>query len=446
MDDMLNMDSAGFTNYAADVKLPAFRFKRGGRNVYTITPTLEMALDLLPTPDPRKKFPNNRLLNEPHGRAWGNYWEKNEESWGCPPGLVSTPVPLDGRFEVTAQLNGMSVGVLSLPRDFAQQSEILDMQHRAYGWHSKRREVSERILKTSNLLQEAKRTDQSEAALALEVQLKTLGHSKERFARECISVEIAEMSEKQHRDLFSNIASKALAINATQIVNFDESQAINRIARAVQSHPLLDGRVDWDKRNATDTKKTPNSNLISGANLADLVRPFALGHPVGRVLEGRNQALAAKEQPITTQVSNFLTALMVAFPDLGLSDDDGSPLVPAYEVRANSLLGSSTMLRALATAYYRLTRTADERDRSVEPKMNHDEVVAFFEDLAPYMAVPLKAGNLWLRSGVFADPADGEVRAPGARSQEIKQLADLVTGWALGEDLEKGPLAEGDLD
>ena len=62
----LNLTEAGFTDYAADVKLPAFRFYRGGRPVYTVTPTLEMAMDLLPKPDPRKKFPNNRLLNEPH--------------------------------------------------------------------------------------------------------------------------------------------------------------------------------------------------------------------------------------------------------------------------------------------------------------------------------------------------------------------------------------------
>ncbi|WP_028652768.1 DNA sulfur modification protein DndB [Nocardioides halotolerans] len=439
-DTTLNLDSAAFTNYAADVKLPAFRFTRGGRHVYTITPTLEMAMDLLPKPDPAKKFPNNRLLNVPHARAWGTYWEKNEKSWGCPPGLISTPVSLSPRFATTTTLNGMAVGVLSLPRDFAQESEILDMQHRVFGWHEKRREVSEKILKLSNMIADAKAKGENEAVTALTPQLKALQHTKERLARECITIEIAEMSDAQHRDLFSNIASKALAINATQIVNFDESQALNRIARAVQSHPLLDGRVDWDKRSATDTKRVPNHNLVSGSNLADLVRPFALGHPVGRVMEGRNKALESQEQSITTQVSNFLTALMTAFPELAMSDEDGSPLVSAPEVRATSLLGSSTVLRALATAYYRLTRVKDERDRPLTPEMTHDEVVSYFEELAPFMKLPITKKSPWLKTGVFPDPGDGEVKAPGARSQEIKQLADLVTGWALGEDLGKGPL------
>lgn len=440
-DTDLNLDGAGFTNYAADVDLPAFRFNRGGRPIYTITPTLEMAMDLLPKPDPRKKFPNNRLLNEAHARGWGTYWEKNEKTWGCPAGLISTPISLAPRFKATTTINGMAVGVLKLPRDFAQQSEILDMQHRIYGWHDKRREVSEKILKVSNLLAEAKTYDEA-AVPALQAQLNALEHTRERFAKECLTVEIAaEISDKQHRDLFSNIASKALAINATQIVNFDESQAINRIARAVQSHPLLDGRVDWDKRNATDTKKTPNHSLISGSNLADLVRPFALGHPVGRVAEGRNAALAAKEQAITSHVSNFLTALMSAFPEFAVDPTDGSPVMAASEVRATSLLGSPTVLRALASAYYRLTRTIDERDRHVAPEMSHEEAVSYFKSLSPHMSLPITKGNGWLKTGVFPDPGEtGEVRAPGARSQEIKNLARLLTDWALGVDLDKGPL------
>ena len=44
------------------------------------------------------------------------------------------------------------------------------------------------------------------------------------------------------------------------------------------------------------------------------------------------------------------------------------------------------MLRALATAYYRLTRTVDERDKPVTPEMDHEEVVAYFKELAPFMA------------------------------------------------------------
>lgn len=438
-DPSLGLDAAAFTNYAADVKLPAFRYTRGGQPIYTINPTLEMVLDLLPKPDPKKKFPNNRLLNEPHAKAWGHYWEKNEHSWGCPAGLVSTPDSLNDRFTSTAALNGMQIGVLSLPRDFALASEILDMQHRIYGWHDKRREISQRLLKLQNLVVEAKKTGQNESVAALEAQIKALVHQKERFARECITVEIAVMSDKQHRDLFSNIASKALAINATQIANFDESQAINRIARAVQSHPVLDNRVDWDKRNATDTKAKANHNLISGANLADLVRPFALGHPVGRVAEGRNEQLAAREQPITNHVMNFLTALMDSFPEFAISPEDGSPIMPAHEVRQSSLLGSPTILRALATAYYRLTRKADERDRAVEPDMTHDEAVVFFKELAPYTGLPIAAGNRWLTTGVFPDPGDGSVRAPGARSQEIKSLAEQITAWGKGQRT-TGPL------
>ena len=72
-------------------------------------------------------------------------------------------------------------GFSSLPRDFAQQSEILDMQHRVYGWHDKRRDMSERIIKMSNLLQDAKDSGQKESVAALQVQLKALQHTRDRF-------------------------------------------------------------------------------------------------------------------------------------------------------------------------------------------------------------------------------------------------------------------------
>jgi hypothetical protein len=41
---------------------------------------------------------------------------------------------------------------------------------------------------------------------------------------------------------------------------------------------------------------------------------------------------------------------------------------------------------------------------------------------------------------LFPDPGDGSVRAPGARSQEIKSLAEQITAWAMGQRA-IGPLA-----
>lgn len=436
----LDFDASAVSTYSADVTLPALRFMRGGREWYVVTPTLTMALDLLPEPNPNYKFPNNRLLNPAHARQWGTYWEKNPKEWGCPAGLVSTAESLKAGFTESGSANGTSVGVLSLPRDFGHRSEILDMQHRIYGWHLKRREISDRALKLRSLILEARESGQTASLATLEAELARLGSTLKRFDHECITVEIAVMSNAQHRDLFSKIASKALPINATQIADFDESQAINRIARSVQTHPLLDGRIDWNKRTATDTKATPNFNLMSGATLADIVRPFALGHIVGRINDARNSLIGSNESAVVNHVNQFLNALSEAFPEFALADD-GEPVQHAAQIRATSLLGSTSVLRVLATAYYRLTRNSDEQYRPIQRQMTHEDVVSFFKQLAPHMSNQIDENSPWLRTGVFpTPPEDGFVTAPGARAQELKRFAELVEHWALGRDLDLSPL------
>lgn len=436
----LGFDGVGFSEYAKDVKLPAFRITRGGQPIYTVCPTIEMVLDLLPTPDPKKKFPNNRLLHVPHAVSWGKYWEKNPKSWGCPAGLVSTPTSLETRFEKSASTNGMQIGVLSLPHDFAQRSEILDMQHRIYGWYDKRRDLGERIIASQKSLEVAKKEGNSALVKEYEKRIHELELTRARFGQECITVEICELSQEQHRDLFANIASQALSINKAQIADFDESQAINRIARAVQAHPLIKGRVNWDKVKVSDTKAKPSADVLSGANLVDIVRPFAIGALTGNVPEGKNEQLKTKEKSIGGHVDRFLTALTEGFPEYALDEADNSLKVHPADARATSLLGSSTVLRSLAMAYYKLTRSTNEKGQNISPELTHEEAVAYFQELAPHMSVPLSPDSPWFETGVFPEPKAGkDVRAPGARAQELKSLADQLTDWGRGVRLQ-GPL------
>lgn len=438
----LGMSNTGFASYAKEIDLPAFRITRGGQPIYTICPTIEMVLDLLPTPDPQKKFPNNRLLHVPHAVSWGKYWEQNPASWGCPAGLVSTPTSLEPRFHMTAAANGMQVGVLKLPHGFAQRSEILDMQHRIYGWYDKRRDIGERIIAAQKGLEIAKKSGPDALVIQYESKIANLEVTRTRFSQECITVEICELSQEQHRDLFANIASKALSINAAQIADFDESQAINRVARAVQNHPMISGRVNWDRVKVTDTKAKPSSDVISGANLVDLVRPFAIGTLTGRVPDGKNEQLKTKEKSLVGQVQNFLTALTEGFPEFEIDSTDNSLKVHPADVRASSLLGSTTILRGLAMAYYRLTRVTDEKGKTVVPELSHAAAVKYFAELSPHMGVPLSPDSRWFETGVFPDPKNGsEVRAPGARAQELKSLADQLTDWGRGLRL-SGPLGD----
>lgn len=97
-DNSLSGGLGDVPSYSTDIPLHAFRFHRGKRVVYTISPTISMALDLLPKPDPSVPFPNNRPISVAHAKAWGDYWESHEEGWGC---------PLDScRFEMTCPTSG----------------------------------------------------------------------------------------------------------------------------------------------------------------------------------------------------------------------------------------------------------------------------------------------------------------------------------------------------
>lgn len=419
-------------DYENKVPLHAFKGMRGNRIVYTIRPTIGIALDLMPKPDPNVPFPNNRPLVVPHSKEWGDYWEKNPSAWGCPAGLVSVREDfpqLD--FLVGGTGNGYTVGMLKLPRDMANISEILDMQHRIYGWHLKRAELSERLRKGQDELMQVRSLDDPLLLAPAEAKVRRLKETLARLHQETITVEIMVMTEDEHRTLFAKIADKALAINKSQIADYDSTQVINRVARALSdNHPLLTGRVDWVRTNVSDTVRKSNPNLVSGETLVNLVRPFATGNIVGRVTEARNVELEAEESKLYSSLSEFLDVLPAAFELLGgVLADTTRP----SEVRTQSLLGSRTMLRVLATAYHRLT-TGRVGRKAVKPVMSRDEVLAYLKTLAPHMALPLDRNSIWFTTGAFPSmPEDEDAdlpRAPLSRQQDLKALTDAIVLWA----------------
>ncbi|HEY5335958.1 MAG TPA: hypothetical protein VIJ71_08055, partial [Mycobacteriales bacterium] len=115
--------------YDTDTKVHAFRSAQGERTIYTTRLTINMALDLLPKPDPAVKFPNNRPIEPKHAKEFGDYWEKNPIGWGCPAGLISVRSDFEN-WNPEANGNAMATGILGLPRELPSLAEILDMQHR----------------------------------------------------------------------------------------------------------------------------------------------------------------------------------------------------------------------------------------------------------------------------------------------------------------------------
>jgi hypothetical protein len=89
------------------------------------------------------------------------------------------------------------------------------------------------------------------------------------------------------------------------------------------------------------------------------------------------------------------------------------------QLRKQSLLGSTTMLRAMAGVYYELSKDYSD-----------DEIGDFFAMLAQNMDAPITEGSQWLKipGNVFSVGAN----APKARSQDIKQLTETVVEWGRG--------------
>lgn len=313
--------------YQAGITLHALRGKRGGRVVYTMRPTLRMALDLLPKPDPTIPFPNNRPIVVRHARAFGDYWEKTPVAWGCPPGLISVRQDFaSNAFTSAAQGPGnVEVGELIVPTDLGVVSEILDMQHRLYGWHLKYADLAERLRKEQDrlLTQESDPGATTDPGMIAAIEdsrrkVSAIRSTLERFNHETITVEVMVLSEREHRTLFAMIADKALAINAAQIADYDDTQTINKVAHALADNdPLLKGRVDWVRTSVADTARGSNPALISGDTLVNTIRPFATGSIVGRVSDARNEELQAESAQLLRWTMDFWEVMAAAFDALG---------------------------------------------------------------------------------------------------------------------------------
>lgn len=422
-------------DYEDKVPVHAFRGMRGERLVYTVRLTIAMALDLMPKPDPNVPFPNNRPLVVKHSKEFGDYWERNPSGWGCPAGLVSIRQDFpQSDWTHGANGNGMTVVQVRLPRDLPNMSEILDMQHRIFGWHLKRAELSERLRKAQDYLNNARAVEDDRAIAEAESQITYLRHHLDRMKKETITIEIMVLSESEHRNLFAQIADKAMTINASQIADYDSTQQINNLAHTLaDNHPLLAGRVDWVHTSVADTVKRSNPSLIAGATLVNILRPFATGSIVGRITEARNTELEAELPSLYRRVTDFFDVLAAAFEPLGgVLAGTATP----SDVRSESMLGSRTMLRVLAAVYHRLTTDRDGR-RAIKPLMTRDEVLVFFKALAPLMELPLERNSVWFTTGAFPPlPEDDGAdlpRAPLSRQQDLKKLVDALVLWATTE-------------
>jgi len=403
------------TGYDPNIRFYATRYHQGGRRVFSLDLSLTQIADLLPMPDPSNPTEGNRQVNESHARAFGDY-VRQKPDWVAPALVLRAPDIFD--FEVEKEVSGTQFGVLSFPQMARTDLRILDGQHRTLGIHLAIRGISSDLEKQRNFLANAKKINAEPAVLAMiQTEIERLNDQRARLAHDRTSVQVfIEDDQVLYKQMFFDIAENALGITSSVKARFDSRKVVNRALDGVMKHSLFKGKVDLEQ----DRMGRNNSNLVGAKQVAEIIRTIAVGID-GRV--GRRLEEELDESELVEKTNNFLDVLLASFPPLAaVADGDLSP----QNLRASSLLGSTPILRVLAGVYAALT----ERNPLLEEEdWEPEEVVEYFQKLAPAMSGPVAAGSIWtdhVPNNVFVVGAF----SPRSRRQDLRTLLDTMVGWA----------------
>jgi hypothetical protein len=417
------------TGYHREDTFIATRKYMGGRPVFHLDMCIAQLTAGVDAPPVGVAQEDNRIVKENRGRLFRDYVNSNKE-WASPSLLLWCPIGILD-FETLPQINDLVrdpsvvLGVLSVPRNSRQSIKILDGQHRILGFHLWMDQLNKELQTSKLNLSEAMKAGQPKVIELAKDRVAKAEENMERSVKESIGIDILICSSaKEARQIFADIANNAQGMVKALAIGFDQSKLVNRVTSIVASdfpHPLLDGKVDFNKdRIAGDSEM-----LISAKTLADSIRALTVGI-TGRI--SRVQELGDMDEDVTQRTKKYLDCLQKAFAD----DFAKTP----QDFRKTSLLSSGTMFRVLAGVWFELTSSTNAQGKSIKPRMSVEDAIKFFKELAPHMQTPIKPGNKWLTTGVFPSPAAGAVvTAPGSRNQELKKLTLEITNWALNPDL-----------
>lgn len=387
-------------------ELLAQRYHRAGTYLYAVAMPLHLVSTFLPVPDPKNAFEGNRTVSPSHAKAFAAYWAATP-NWAAPPLLLDTRKPLTDLFEPFSGFavpGGLEAGVLRLPPPEVSLVQILDGQHRILGWSQLWASAAAGSVEATARMNRARDIGDAAAWMEAMRERRQLEDVRDRMRRESATIEILEEVElEEHKQYFFDIASNAKGISKSLSAGFDRHNVLHRVAQSLAAeHSLLAGRVDDE----TDRVLGSNDALMSLRNLVDLLGAATFG------ITATPNAIASSrldETSVRTIGEAMVDALTGCFDSL--TDVAEGVLSPAG-IRAESLLGSVTVLRVLAGVYHEFA----VRDGAVSD--DGDALASdVFRWLSPQTALPIS--DLWWDSGVFATR---DSRAPGARRQDQQAL------------------------
>lgn len=410
---------------AKPVEVPATRYLQGGRQMFHITVALaQLPRIIVKRPDPDHPIEGNRRVDAGRAKKFAVYLIKNDD-WVSPAVIVRAP---SGEIDFDAAKtfeDGTAWGVLTIPLDVLTEILLLDGQHRTLGAFLALDEINESIRKKRDEIENAEANGNDDIIPALERQLEDLRRTRERFTHEHLSVDIAVVATERAKQMFADINNNAKGVNPDYTTILDQRLVVNRIAaELIEDHPLFKDRVELGQ--STRMSKT-NPNLVGAKTVADIIRSVYVG-VTGRIGARVEEELSNDQVAAADEVRKFLDVLIAGFEDLqAVVDEIIDPIDLREENSENrSMIGSATMLRALAGTYHELTKEPED-DAGPKP-MGRSEIEMFFRSLAPRMRdIPIAEDDeFWLSTEAFLPGTT----APQARQGTMSALVRHMVTWA----------------
>ena len=405
----------GYSQYDEYVAEASFQ---GKRVHYTLALPLVQVPVVLPVPDPAEPLEDNREIRPGHAKGFADYVRRNPDWHSGPLTVRTTSAVVKFKAFEGGDFGTLKVGILQVPRNARSSFKIIDGQHRVLGIDVMLKAINDEISEQRNLLTKAVRNGEDPAVKhQFERKIKLLEEQRDRTTNDSIAVDLViEDSSDKARQIFVDVANNAVGISKSVTGRFDSRKVVNRALSIILTDPtaptLIVSRVDQEKDRVTGS----NPNLLGAVHLAEIIRTVEVGI-AGRVSDAQEKTL--DEQQLAANACRFLHLISDNFSML--NDIAHGKAEPA-DVRDKSLLLSTTMLRVLAGVYHNLKKT-----------MSDDQIGAFFKKLDTHMGAPIAkgtaSGDLWLGATTSEAFADG-AGAPGARAQQVKELTEVITGWA----------------
>ena len=401
------------------IKTIAQKMEHGATVSFITALSITDLLDLLDIPDPNKPFEDNRRVNKRHAMEFGDYWESQRNGWISPPLLLDTELVIE--YENIRELESESTVLISIPSSKKREVSILDGQHRVLGWFLKQNDLLSRQNEANGTYNRAVFANDLILKLAAEDELRKIEYSLNRMRNEKVGITlISGLQRKQHQQFFVDIAKNALGINKTVQGKFDATSIVNRVSlELVNSHPLLNGKIDMEKTKCNGS----NPNFLSLVNITDIVRHIGFG---------LNSRVTAKREDLYED--NDLYKVANRFFDLMLKNVEilkelRNNQISTLWIRENSLLGSGTIWRCLAGAFHE-TSVIDEDSRLSIDSAEYKSFEKFIQMFALDSKLPIS--QRWFATELFPTKKSA---APTSRSQDLMDLVNLFQLWIENNEL-----------